>query len=280
MIAADSRITWKKASVQVDEVQKVYLPAPEVAIAFAGNDVADIQSALRSFKAKVRERGTPEPDEPLSKFNDWLMRVLRREARSISSQATLLLGALHNSRPNANILKLFHIWDGEIKSEADIAPGDYRIAGSAPEEAHAAALEAKLAGSFQEPELPQIHIDAGIEIGIDMSGAMLATAYSTALETLKRERAQDEPGAEGLDSAGPVLHSVISDSGHFCALCVETEVVFRDGRARFKTRYDSESHAFVQVNCLSEEEQALYSIDHYDFSRAPQSQNRFDVTLR
>lgn len=254
------------------------MPASEVAIGFAGKSVSQIQDALTAFNNRVQKDNFSQSDEPLWKYNNRIMRVLRDEVSNIKSKTSLILGILHNTRPDANLFKLIWVENKNIVQESDIPSGEFKASGSAFQEGFGDVLKETLGQAFIEPSnLPSEYSPFDIE----RHAELLSTQYSLVWEQMREARSSGQKESEGLKTAGPVLHTVISKGGHFQAFTNTFETVFEGKRnARIKTRYNQDERSFELVNCDTGETKELYSIDKYIFSKSDTGDDLFDVSLK
>lgn len=275
LLSADSRITFKRA--RVDDLQKLYMPTAEVAVGFAGQSVSEIQQAFRRFNARVQRDEFSQPDDSLWDYNDRILRVFRNEVSKIESITRLIFGVAHKSRPDANILKLMWVENEEIDQEVDIPPGEFRVAGSAFKERDDEYLKSSLGQAFEEPNLPPEAPD----IDVVTHAELLSTQYSVAWKRIEELESSEEERTDGLKTAGPVLHTVLSKEGQFFGISNTTETVFEsEGQIRIESRYNETKGCFEIVNHTTEEATELYSVEKYSFEKSNEGDDLFDVSLR
>lgn len=277
LIAADSRITFKKDRVRVDDLQKLYMPIEGVAVGFAGQSVSEIQQALMRFNARVQLDDFSQTGDSLWDYNNRVLRVFRSEVSKIESLTRLIIGVVHQSRPKANLLKLMWVEGKKIDQEVDIQPGEFRVAGSAFGESDDDYLKSTLGQAFDSRDLPA----AAPTIDITTHAELLSTQYSIAWKRIEETESSGQKTTGGLKTAGPVLHTVVTSEGQVFAVTNTTETVFESkGRVRVECRYNESERRFELLNCTTGEIEELYSIEKYTFAKSDEGDDLFDASLR
>lgn len=267
-VAADNRVTWRYFhtgdEVHVDDIQKIYFAQPFLALAFATDDLREVQSLFDdiTMMAGAASRGG-KLDEPAEfiKCQGSIERMLHNRKATTETITEFLVVFALPERPELTKLYYCRYSNHELKKFVDIQNNEYVVGGSVSGEAeHKRFREEVVEKSLYTKGAAMIH-----RVGFFNS------LYLNFQDTLKDE----------WKTVGQSFCSLYTTEGRFAwAENERTLSLCRDGvKGDFSVQWSIVDGRCIQVqrNHLTDEEIPLVQIDKYDFSVPSKDEHRFQI---
>lgn len=267
LLSADNRISKPSPLVpglelHIDQLQKIYLPEPFLAFAFATDDLLEVRRTLKAVRWMtkfLRRRATSHLASAL-KCQGAIYRMLHSRHVATLAPSEYMVASVFPGRSDLNKLYYCRFSGGTLQHFDEVHPGQYRVAGSVAREYDSSLFESAVVGRA-------LRIS-----GLDMLQrvALFNSLYLDFQGKLPREWRTVGQSFYSIYTRDGVLHSVSNDT--FRVTSIEGV------EADYSIDLDLLSGQFRQTNHMTGEAFPLIPIDGYDFSKSDTTSNTFRVT--
>jgi hypothetical protein len=265
LIIADSRVSWRfsdpaKTEVHVDQLQKVYLLAENVVIAFATNDLRSVKDVLMSARNGINMPDRKSTDVQYA-YDSWetIRRSILSRSNYLHNSTKFIVAKSWPGQPKLGKVALFE-YSGSGFVDKEIAGGEVVVAGSIKSEA-------------RYHEFQQNVISRGI---MPENNDVLMCHRQGAFDShnLNFQTKSKPP----FSSVGEIFHSAYTADGVWWAPSSTTQQISIDCEmVSVSVNVDRDTKTFFQVNESTGMRVDLIPIDLYDFDPVPSLDNVFCV---
>nr|WP_312216601.1 hypothetical protein [Clostridioides sp.] len=234
--------------IYVDELQKLYFPCENIAIAIAGNNLLELQSILKSIFDNVGElKSNIINSKTKYNYNNHIKRLIERNLKQLKSTSEIIIGITFPNAAKYNKLYYYKISNHEIKYSKEIVNKEYCVGGSIKDECEFYKFKSDvLESSFSN----KISIDIAEQNSLFHSLNIQFNANSN----------------YKWSSVGELVHTIYTRDGILYYSDVSSTYHNDNNQIKVSLEFDELRKCYIQKNHINDEKIDLISFDKYKFN--------------